>query len=164
MTNGSNASSNTFTEGPTHRSPGKTQRPNYFNIVFSRALLTTEVVNYDYNGSGTEDDPFVVEFIPNDPRDPMGFSFFTKWAITLLVALATLAVAFVSSAYTGGVNQIIETFGVSDEIVVLGISLFVLGASYSIPNLQLGARLTWWNSSQSGLCFGLLYRKRMAGS
>lgn len=127
MTYGSDTSSNTLTEVPTNVSQVKTKRPTYFNVVFSHALLTPEVVNYDYNGSGTEEDPFVVEFIPNDPRDPMSFPFITKWAITILVALATLAVAFVSSAYSGGVNQIIETFGVSDEVVVLGISLFVLG-------------------------------------
>ena len=57
----------------------------------------------------------------------MGFSMVKKWSITLLVAIATLAVAFVSSAYTGGINQIIEQFGTSDEIVTLGVSLFVLG-------------------------------------
>ena len=125
----SDTSSNTLTEVPTNKSQVKTKRANYFNVVFSHALLTPAVVNYDYNGCGTEEDPFVVEFIPNDPRDPMGFNFFTKWAITLLVAFATLAVAFVSSAYTGGVNQIIEQFGVSDEVAVLGISLFVLGVS-----------------------------------
>lgn len=137
MTRCSDTSSNTLTEVPTNTSQVKTKRSNHFNVVFSHALLTPEVVNYNYNGSGTEDDPFVVEFIPNDPRDPMGFSIVTKWAITLLVAFATLAVAFVSSAYTGGLNQVIETFGVSDEVVVLGISLFVLGASYSLLILPL---------------------------
>ena len=131
MIKGSNASANTLTEDSTDRSQVKTQRANYFNIVRSHALLTADVVNYDYNGAGTENDPFVVEFIPNDPRDPMGFKIVTKWTITLLLAFATLAVSFASSAYTGGVNQIIETFGVSDEVVVLGISLFVLGVSHA---------------------------------
>lgn len=40
---------------------------------------------------------------------------------------ATLAVAFVSSAYSGGVEQILATFNVGEEVVTLGISLFVLG-------------------------------------
>ncbi|KAI9691820.1 MAG: hypothetical protein M1822_007892 [Bathelium mastoideum] len=57
----------------------------------------------------------------------MLFSKAKKWSITMLSAFATLAVAFVSSAYSGGVDQIIEQFHVSDEVVVLGISLFVLG-------------------------------------
>lgn len=68
-------------------------------------------------------------FIPNDPRDPMGFSMVKKWSITLLVAVATLAVSFVSSAYTGGINQIIQQFGASEEAVILGVSLFVLGVN-----------------------------------
>lgn len=50
-----------------------------------------------------------------------------KWFIILTVAFATLAVAFVSSAYSGSVRQIIEEFGVSQEVSTLGISLFVLG-------------------------------------
>jgi MFS family permease len=50
-----------------------------------------------------------------------------KWSITQLVAVATLAVAFVSSAYTGGLDKVIVEFGVSQEVVTLGVSLFVLG-------------------------------------
>jgi hypothetical protein len=57
----------------------------------------------------------------------MLYSESNKWSITLLVALATLAVAFVSSAYSGGADQVIAEFGCSREVFTLGISLFVLG-------------------------------------
>jgi len=57
----------------------------------------------------------------------MSFSSAKKWFITMLVAVATLAVAFVSSAYSGGADQVLRTFGVSEEVFTLGISLFVLG-------------------------------------
>ena len=40
---------------------------------------------------------------------------------------ATLAVSFVSSAYSGGVEEILTSFDVGEEVVILGISLFVLG-------------------------------------
>lgn len=53
----------------------------------------------------------------------MGFPLWKKWTITLLVAFATLAVSFISSAYTGGIQQIIEEFGASEEVVTLGVSL-----------------------------------------
>ena len=56
----------------------------------------------------------------------MRFLMWKKWVITVLVAFAALAVAFVSSVYTGGVDQIISGLHTSDEAVVLGISLFVL--------------------------------------
>jgi len=69
----------------------------------------------------------VVEWIDNDPRNPMLFSELKKWSLTAVVAIATLAVAFVSSAYTGGIDQILREFGASQEVATLGVSLFVLG-------------------------------------
>jgi multidrug resistance protein len=57
----------------------------------------------------------------------MEFSQGKKWFITLTVAFATLAVAFVSSAFSGSIKQVLETFGSSQEVGTLGISLFVLG-------------------------------------
>ena len=92
--------------------------------------MIPEVLNHHYEGSGTEDDPYVVEFIPHDPRDPMTFGQVKKWTITLLVAFATLAVSFVSSAYSGGIRQIMEEFGSGTEVTTLGIALFVLGVSF----------------------------------
>ena len=50
-----------------------------------------------------------------------------KWFYTAVVAVATLAVAFVSSAYSGGIDQVLREFGSSEEVGILGISLFVLG-------------------------------------
>lgn len=109
----------------------KMKTPAHWQVVASHSLLTSAVLNHHYAGSGTKEDPYVVEFINNDPRDPMNFSMLKKWSITIMVAFATLAVAFVSSAYTGGINQIIEQFGSSTEVVTLGVSLFVLGVGHS---------------------------------
>lgn len=74
----------------------------------------------------------MVDFIENDPQNPMLFTKLKKWSITILVAIATLAVAFVSSAYSGGVRQIMEEFGSSQEVITLGVSLFVLGFAIGI--------------------------------
>lgn len=106
---------------------GVIEKVNHFQIVKSHSLVTPAVLNFHYKGSGTEDDPYLAEFIPNDPRNPMGFSQIKKWAITILVAFATLAVAFASAAYSGPVKQIIEEFHSSEEVATLGITLFVLG-------------------------------------
>lgn len=57
----------------------------------------------------------------------MLFPQWKKWTITILVAVATLAVAFVSSAYTGGIEEILSKFNIGTEVVTLGVSLFVLG-------------------------------------
>lgn len=42
----------------------------------------------------------------------------------------TLAVALSSSAYSGGVVSLTEDFGSSRELLIAGISLFVLGFAF----------------------------------
>ncbi|KAJ5925150.1 hypothetical protein N7454_007789 [Penicillium verhagenii] len=99
----------------------------FWRLIFDQKVITEEVARYPYSGSGTEDDPYAIMWIPNDPRNPMNFHSAKKWAITILVSFVTLAVALVSSAYSGGMSQIMEEFDVAEEIVILGVSLFVLG-------------------------------------
>lgn len=106
---------------------GKANQIPHLRQVYDQAGVTPEVEKWEYAGSGTEDDPYVVTWIDHDPRNPMLYSGVKKWSITALVAIATLAVAFVSSAYSGGANEVIMEFGCSQEVYTLGISLFVLG-------------------------------------
>jgi multidrug resistance protein len=107
--------------------PVKSSRIPYWRKVVDQAGITPEVANYPYPGSGTEEDPYIISWIPNDPRNPMLFSPFTKWFITGVMAWATLAVSLVSSAYSGGMVQIMLQFGIVEEVATLGISLFVMG-------------------------------------
>lgn len=106
---------------------GKPTQIPHFKQVFDQAGVTPEVEKWDYQGSGTEEDPYVVGWIDNDPRNPMLYTKTKKWALTMLVAIATLAVAFVSSAYSGGSDQIIREFHETTEVFTLGTSIFVLG-------------------------------------
>lgn len=106
--------------------PGKgPESVPWWRIVSQQGLVTPEVMKWHYEGSGTDEDPFVVNWIENDPRNPMLFAMWKKWSLTMLVAIATLAVAFVSSAYSGGVSEILGDFHSSEEVGILGISLFV---------------------------------------
>lgn len=107
--------------------PPKSKPVPHYRLVFSQTLVTDEVLNHRYKGSGTEEEPYVVEFIPFDPRNPMEFPTSKKWFITLSVAIATLAVSFVASAYSAGIPQVIDEFGCGEEVAILGTSLFVLG-------------------------------------
>jgi len=106
---------------------GKRTQLGYYQRLFDQGAVTPEVINHPYSGAGTDEDPYIVKWIPNDPRNPMEWPTWYKWVLTQLVAIATLAVAFVSSAYTGGLEKVIVEFGVSQEVVTLGVSLFVLG-------------------------------------
>ncbi|KAJ9627755.1 hypothetical protein H2203_002968 [Taxawa tesnikishii (nom. ined.)] len=82
----------------------------HWRLVAEQGIVTQDILDWKYKGAGTEEDPFVVTWIDNDPRNPMLWSEWKKWSITFLVAIATLAVAFVSSAFSGGVDQILSTF------------------------------------------------------
>lgn len=99
----------------------------HFQRVLHQGVLNDVIINHPYKGAGTEDDPFLVTWTENDPVNPMNYSLAKKWSITMLVAVATLAVAFVSSAYSGGIAEVLKEFRVSQIIGTLGISLFVLG-------------------------------------
>lgn len=99
----------------------------YFRFLFDQASLTHAILSWPYEGSGTVEDPYVVTWIDNDPRNPMLWSTTQKWSLTLMVAFVTLTVALVSSAYSGTVPEMAHDFDVSDEVVISGISLYVLG-------------------------------------
>uniref|UniRef100_A0A8H7NH13 Major facilitator superfamily (MFS) profile domain-containing protein n=1 Tax=Bionectria ochroleuca TaxID=29856 RepID=A0A8H7NH13_BIOOC len=87
----------------------------------------TKAINHSYEGNGTEEAPFIVRFMPDDPQDATTLPRGKKWVITLLQAAATLALTFASSAYSGGIKEIIGSFHVSQEVATLGVSIFVLG-------------------------------------
>ncbi|KAJ5544453.1 Major facilitator superfamily domain general substrate transporter [Penicillium sp. DV-2018c] len=106
------------------------QLPNsipFWRLVLNPGAITQEVVDYPCAGSGTEQDPYVVQWMPKDFRDPLQLKTPMKWFITIVAALETLVVALVSSAYTGGLIQIREEFATTTEIATLGVSLYVLG-------------------------------------
>lgn len=106
---------------------GRSGHISHFKRVLHQGVFNDDIINHPYKGSGTENDPFLVVWIDDDPINPMNYSMTMKWTITMLVAVATLAVAFVSSAYSGGIAEILQEFRVAQIIGTLGISLFVLG-------------------------------------
>ena len=100
---------------------------SHFSLLLDPGHVTDAIRNHRYPGQGTPESPYVVDFLPQDAANPMQFSFQKKWTITLIQAIATLAVAFVSTAYTGGIFEVIKYFGVSTTVATLGVSLFVFG-------------------------------------
>ncbi|PKY01082.1 bicyclomycin resistance protein [Aspergillus campestris IBT 28561] len=99
----------------------------YWRQVLDQGAVTQEIAQFDYPGSGTEQDPYVVSWIPNDPRNPMLLQTWRKVTITLVVSMATFAVAIASSCYSGAIKQVVEDLHVDNELATLGLSLFVLG-------------------------------------
>jgi hypothetical protein len=75
---------------------------SHWKLIFDQGIVTDEIVNWKYEGAGTEEDPYVVEWIDHDPRNPMAWSQTKKWVGCICMAFATLAVSFCSSAFSGG--------------------------------------------------------------
>jgi len=86
-----------------------------------------EILAYQYRGEGTIEKPYIVDWISGDGENPQTWKEPYKWLLTTFVSIATLAIAFCSSAYVGDVNGLIQEFHCSTELVTSGISLFVLG-------------------------------------
>lgn len=100
---------------------------NTWRLVRDKACLTPQVIDFKLKGSGSSSDPYLVEWIPRDPRNPMNFSFTRKWVIAHITALSIFVISFSSSAYTGGIVQISAQFEISHTVALLGVSTFVLG-------------------------------------
>ncbi|KAJ5174188.1 Major facilitator superfamily multidrug transporter mdrA [Penicillium canariense] len=141
----------------------------FWRLVTQPGAITQEVLDHPYAGSGTEEDPFVVQWLPKDFRNPLQLSLPMKWSITMIAALETLVVALVSSAYTGGIVQIEEQFSTTTEIATLGVSLYVLGFALGpllwAPMSELFGRQVVFISTYCGLtifCAATTGAKHMA--
>ncbi|WWC88201.1 uncharacterized protein L201_003106 [Kwoniella dendrophila CBS 6074] len=89
-----------------------------------------EIIARKYPGSGTNEDPYIVDWLPHDNEDPQSWSSTYKWTCIAVVSMLTMAVALSSSAYTGGAGDIVAEFGASTELVIAGVSLFVVGFAF----------------------------------
>jgi hypothetical protein len=67
---------------------------------------------------------------PDDPQNPMNFSRSRKWTITMVTAFITLTVSFASSVFSTAKTVTAKEFGASLEVMILGVSLYVLGFAY----------------------------------
>jgi hypothetical protein len=88
------------------------------------------ILNHRYHGSGTDEDPYIVDWLNDDPEDPQRWGPAYKWFIIAGVSIATLCVALSSSAYSGGIGSLVESFDASLELLTAGISLFVVGFAF----------------------------------
>jgi hypothetical protein len=81
-----------------------------------------------YQGEGSMDDPYIVDWLPGEPANPLNWKRSFRWLVTLHLAVNCLCPVFASSSYVGAVEGIIVHFpGTSEEVGILGLSLYVLG-------------------------------------
>lgn len=73
----------------------------HWRLIIDHARITPAVVSHIYEGAGTDDQPYIVTWIPNDPGNPMDFATSRKWLVSTVAAVSMLATAFNSSAFSG---------------------------------------------------------------
>ncbi|EJU03367.1 MFS general substrate transporter [Dacryopinax primogenitus] len=69
----------------------------------------------------------LVTFKTDDPENPKNWSKAFKWWCTMVVAFTCFAVAFASSVITADLQGPADEFGVSYEVSLLSITVFVIG-------------------------------------
>ncbi|EFW19866.1 hypothetical protein D8B26_003635 [Coccidioides posadasii str. Silveira] len=75
-----------------------------------------------------EKEEYVVEFDgPDDPLHPQNWSMKRKVATAVILAWTTIISSFTSSIFSTVTGDVARVFGVSVEVGILGLSLFVLG-------------------------------------
>ncbi|KAI1418132.1 MFS general substrate transporter [Hypoxylon sp. FL1857] len=103
------------------------EKPSHFKLVLSQTHMTPNIIHHVYPGAGTEQDPYLVDWVPGDTKNPYEIVVSMKWWITVIMAFGTLSVSLSSSAFSGGVQQIEHDFDVGSELGILSVSLYVLG-------------------------------------
>ncbi|KAK9480036.1 major facilitator superfamily domain-containing protein [Lipomyces japonicus] len=74
-----------------------------------------------------ESDIEYVTFTIGDKENPMNWSTWYKWYVTLMVSMLVVSVAFGSSCVTGGLGLIEKKYHVSLEVAILTCSVMVVG-------------------------------------
>lgn len=69
----------------------------------------------------------LVTFAADDPGNPKNWSKAFKWYCTMVVAVTCFVVALNSSVITADIPGVEQEFGVSEEVALVSISLFVVG-------------------------------------
>lgn len=79
-----------------------------------------------------EDSKIVTWDGPNDPANPKNLPKHRQWMIVISTGLMTFCVSFASSVFSTTTFVTAELFGVSSEVMILGLSLYVLGFAFGM--------------------------------
>ncbi|KAI9487756.1 MAG: major facilitator superfamily domain-containing protein [Benjaminiella poitrasii] len=88
-----------------------------------------EAVNSRIMTQQSEKRPLIhyVNWDENDPECPYNWSSNFRWIYTIVVACLVVSAAFGSSVITGRLNGVVESFGCTEEVAILQVSLMVFG-------------------------------------
>ncbi|KKK12223.1 hypothetical protein P175DRAFT_0501769 [Aspergillus ochraceoroseus IBT 24754] len=86
-----------------------------------------EIVKPVLTSDGRTEDWKLVTFKIDDPENPKNWSKAYKWYCTMVVAFTCFVVAFASSVITADIDGPAQSFGVSHEVSLIAVTVFVIG-------------------------------------
>ncbi|OAX44363.1 MFS general substrate transporter [Rhizopogon vinicolor AM-OR11-026] len=81
----------------------------------------------DSSGTPSTSDSYLVHFDADDPANPKNWSSVKKWYFTIAAGFLVLNATFSSSAASPMIPTLMQVFGMSEEVGILTVSLFVCG-------------------------------------
>ncbi|KAG9664291.1 MFS general substrate transporter, partial [Aureobasidium melanogenum] len=98
-------------------------REEYFN----QGDIKEEESSDDEEKNGSKGKYKLIEFREDDPDNPQNWSTFKKCFVTFNICFLTSSVYIGSAIYTSGLPFLTQAFGVSTEVITIGLTLYVLG-------------------------------------
>ncbi|PRP84230.1 hypothetical protein PROFUN_08430 [Planoprotostelium fungivorum] len=78
----------------------------------------------------SKENAFLVSFEDDDPERPINWKRRKKVWVTLICSLITFVVSFNSSIFSSDIVALSEYFDISQEVIILGITVYVLGFAF----------------------------------
>lgn len=104
--------------------PGPSVEPK----ITEKPSQDSDEARLDNETASDLDDRFCVQWDgPDDPENPLNWSYGFRWWITAIASMLVFNATFASSAPSGLVIEMEMYFGISQEVATLLISLFVAG-------------------------------------
>ncbi|KAI9282911.1 MFS multidrug transporter [Umbelopsis sp. AD052] len=108
--------------------PYRTLSKNANMDEYTHETATGNIITRKFSqATGHEVEYKLVTFEINDKENPKNWSKAYKWYCTMLIALVCFIVALASSIVTADIGGVSEEFGVSEEVSLLTVTLFVVG-------------------------------------
>jgi len=94
---------------------------------YTQETISGQIVREVRSNAGKIEKYDLVTFTIDDPENPKNWSKAYKWWCTMCVAVTCFVVAFNSAVVTADLEGVSAEFGVSEEVSLLTITLFVVG-------------------------------------
>ena len=115
----------------TSQPKGRDDDSAYLNQSKGRGMATPgeteEARSVTEEPSTGKDDPNLITWAgPNDPSNPQNWPFLRKIGITAIWIYGNIVTTIASSIFSSGSAEVAKEFHESSEVVILGVSLFLL--------------------------------------